>query len=47
MKKQIIIFISSLILDEITTIWVWTIAITIPVIYLAVYGNSIRFKKIK
>ena len=43
----LIYFISSLILDEITTIWVWTIAITIPVIYLAVYGNSIRFKKIK
>ena len=43
----LIYFISSLILDEITTIWVWTIAITIPVIYLAIYGNSNRFKKNK
>ena len=44
----LIYFISSLILDEITTIWVWTISITVPVIYLAIYGNSNRFKnKIK
>ena len=44
----LIYFVSSLILDEITTILVWTIAITIPLIYLAIYGNSNRFKnKIK
>ncbi len=43
----LIYFISSLILDEITTIWVWTIVITIPVIYLVIYGNSNRFKKNK
>ncbi len=41
-------FISSFIFNEITTIWVWTITITIPLIYLAIYGNSKRFKnKIK
>ena len=44
----LIYFVSSLILDETTTLWVWTITLTIPVIYLAIYGNSNRFKnKIK
>ena len=43
----IIYFVFSLLLDETTTLWVWTITVTIPVIYLAVYGNSNRFKKIK
>jgi len=41
----IIYFVFSLLLDETTTLWVWTITITIPVIYLAIYGNSKRFKK--
>mgnify|MGYP001157090650 FL=1 len=44
----LIYFVSSLILDETITLWVWTISITLPVIYLAIYGNSNRFKnKIK
>ena len=41
----LIYFVSSLILDETTTLWVWTITLTIPVIYLAIYSNSNRFKK--
>ena len=41
----IIYFVFSLLLDETTTLWVWTITVTIPVIYLAIYGNSNRFKK--
>ncbi|MBL6677933.1 MAG: DUF3784 domain-containing protein [Flavobacteriaceae bacterium] len=41
----IIYFVFSLLLDETTTLWVWTITVTIPVIYLAIYGNSKRFKK--
>lgn len=41
----LIYFVSSLILDEATTLWIWTITITIPVIYIAIYGNSNRFKK--
>ena len=43
----IIYFVFSLLLDETTTLWVWTITVTIPVIYLAIYGNSKRFKKNK
>jgi hypothetical protein len=43
----IIYFVFSLLLDETTTLWVWTITVTIPVIYLAIYGNSNRFKKNK
>lgn len=41
----IIYFVFSLLLDETTTLLVWTITVTIPVIYLAIYGNSNRFKK--
>ena len=43
----IIYFVFSLLLDETTTLLVWTITVTIPVIYLAIYGNSNRFKKNK
>ena len=41
----IIYFVFSLLLDETTTLLVWTITVTIPVIYLAIYSNSNRFKK--
>ena len=41
----IIYFVFSLLLDETTTLLVWTITVTIPIIYLAIYGNSNRFKK--
>ena len=41
----IIYFVFSLLLDETTTLLVWTITVTIPLIYLAIYGNSNRFKK--
>ena len=36
----IIYFVFSLLLDETTTLLVWTITVTIPVIYLAIYSNS-------
>ena len=43
----IIYFVFSLLLDETTTLWVWFITQTIPLIYLGIYGNSKRFKKNK
>ena len=43
----IIYFVFSLLLDETTTLWVWFITQTIPLIYLGIYGNSNRFKKNK
>ena len=39
----IIFYITSFILDLTTTVWIWFIAQIIPLIYIAIYGNS--FKK--
>ena len=43
-SSLLIYFLSSLILDETTTLWVWFIAMIIPLIYLPIYGNRKKFK---